>query len=838
MPGAAHRPYFKSSIVQLEGLFKQALSDLDILRTLDRELSYRSTVRAAKLRSKISDQLTRLSAGQVEEAVDEQSGNGFEEPSAAALTGAPDKARPESPENSRPGQDQPVAEVVIEPADDLGDLPSFSMPKTANEPTAVLAAWIALEALSPQTYRRPDDLVAGDRRCVADLTKGRVPWETRENSRPRKRLYYQIVLGSIPMGRATEDLVKAFGDDEERNDRVREKAAIGAILVDKNGLIVEENGIAVSSFAWALPLALKLNLGCLGAWPTIEAKIITKLEKIIRRVDREGRPVPLDLKTIEEAYRWLVTQFDLPDHLVEPPTFALRVYHYYKARNPPEATLLNSFYLGDLARGITLVNENAAPAGLKRYLGIDWPRKAFDLLNNQVALERAVAPAMTPAARWPSPGGHPLVMLQQAAVNLARSDLTNTEGLIAVNGPPGTGKTTLLRDIVAACVLDRAMAMTAFEDPEKAFTPSGQKMAAGEKAFFHLYALNPSLRGHEVLVASSNNKAVENISKELPTTKAINRTTDELSYFNSISDLVHELREAIDSDDSDAMAIPAETWGLIAAVLGNARNRAAFQQSFWWHDDRGFRIYLKAAKGDSVVRELVDPDTGKIRRRTPAVVHLEKPPSPSEAKAKWSKARTKLLTLKREVDNELKALENIRQLCLRLHDARRELDKTEIDVKTLVSKLPALEVSIAQAQDHVVGTRAKHNQSVADLHRHRKLRPNFFARIFRTRSWQAWSSVNILLIDVELVAGRQLNIAEQASEEAAKALKTFQRAAWLPRDKTWLNFHKAWKRSAARSEADLLTSSFLLSVIRLLISRPHGFLIAYIRSARISSLRP
>ena len=90
---------------------------------------------------------------------------------------------------------------------------------------------------------------------------------------------------------------------------------------------------------------------------------------------------------------------------------------------------------------------------------------------------------------------------------------------------------------------------------------------------------HPILKGHEILVASSNNKAVENVSKEPPAAKAIGRSPNDMSYFRSVSDLAHGSPKAEDGNDEDNNIAPepVETWGLIAAVLGNARNQAAFQ---------------------------------------------------------------------------------------------------------------------------------------------------------------------------------------------------------------------------------------------------------------------
>jgi len=748
---ATIRPYFKLSISDLESIFEAAHSEKAICQALVDELSHRSTDRAATLLKKIQKTLKEVRTEELTPS------------STLSKASAPSNPLPQSSESASP----PARTSEPLPANPVQRTqPQKAAPAVTNKPANILSAWTALEALSPQTYRRPADLANGDTRCVAEIDGNELPWLRGERSRPKQQLYYQVILGSVFVDRATDELIKAFGEDEERGRKEREKAALAAVLVDRNGMLLEENAVAISSFGWALPIALTGDLAGLGAWTTVERGLVDELTKKLTRKDSNGDPMPLDMATLQKAFLWLIETLKLPSGLYEEPSFVLRVFHYFKSKNPPEVALLNSFFLEDLGRASKLLQTSSLNPVLQRYLGAEHVPYSPNLLETPALIEELIAPAITPATRWPAPGGHPLVTLQQAAVNAAKNELAGSKvGIVAVNGPPGTGKTTLLRDVVASCVFERASAMARFDDPTAAFKTTGQKIAAGDRAFLHLYSLDGSLKGHEVLVASSNNKAVENVSKELPALKAIGR---EFAYFKTISDQLLSTR----SDDGEVVA-GEPTWGLIAAVLGNAQNRYLFQQALWWDDDRSLRLYLKAAKGDSVVREVTDDSGRVIDRKVPKVIEEESPPSPEEAKVNWHKARTRFTALQKEVETSLRALETVRQTCLKLSPSREAARLAQEAFDSAASEKARLDsISVAAmnerkaAEARVQTARQQKQQALVE-------RPGWLHRLFNTQRMQRWklfyAPLGTALVDAENRSAEAIAVHKAAEQRYQQA---------------------------------------------------------------------
>ena len=141
-----------------------------------------------------------------------------------------------------------------------------------------------------------------------------------------------------------------------------------------------------------------------------------------------------------------------------------------------------------------------------------------------------------PIAKWPS--RYMPALMQQVAINFAVSNKSRgifekNGHIFSVNGPPGTGKTTLLKEIIANNIVEKAIVLSKYKEPNDAFSrvkftggnydgAYAQPINGGDSPFPAWYRFKDDcINDYGILVTSCNNTAVENITKELPVESGI-----------------------------------------------------------------------------------------------------------------------------------------------------------------------------------------------------------------------------------------------------------------------------------------------------------------------------
>jgi hypothetical protein len=469
----------------------------------------------------------------------------------------------------------------------------------SDERAEVLRFWRAIELFSPQAVPEisPDE-------WVEDVKEtGLLPWEAghplgnielRDNQVWRHTVYG----GLFDLEKVRNLLEDAFGKDPESFDARRPgiTALFAATFTDEGRPLLGTEEFA--SCAWATgrlfdPGPTKTEW--LNGFEEAEAACRMEFLGTVSPSEHDARAAelsaqghevgrPVDTRTLYALIDFVIERFNIQAAL---DSKGLRVKSVLIGRkrefSVDGSDFLNSFFATDLAK---VADADSHGAALTAYL--NGPASEADRVNLRArpdVVDHHVAPDCTPSGRWPANPGQPLALSQQFAINTILGVLEQQPGLFAVNGPPGTGKTTMLRELIAAVVVKRAIRLAELDKPEDAFRTcyhwkSGNYMRT-------IWEWDQKLTGFEIIVASSNNGAVENISKEIPGRNAID--CEDASYYPELATAV------LNSDTDPAQKIDA--WGMVAARLGRKSNRIKFANAFWFGDKeagvKGFQDILK-----------------------------------------------------------------------------------------------------------------------------------------------------------------------------------------------------------------------------------------------------
>lgn len=531
----------------------------------------------------------------------------------------------------------------------------------------VLNYWLDVEALTPLGAEDDREEDEKDRAVARHVPKQPLPWADPGFAETDVTHSHIVRFGIFGLERYHRDIVAALqvspaaDHDLGPGPPARKFGFSGAFVVDTAGMALPEtlkmapSGMAFQRLVSGTPFDLDEALTMLqSGMAGLYASMVERYAGDTRRTDAEF------IETLrQECVRTLTWLAGVPGSVpraivrssrtgwLEPVTKrrvvagATKVVTERKPRrHTPQPLMVDSFFIDDVRLVLRKVRLDQGGLVLPYVRGV---AERIDCTTKEFMRSGCTA-ATHPAARWPAK--HDLSLMQQMAVDTIGCRL-RSGGLASVNGPPGTGKTTLLMDIVADVVARRALAMCEFATPARAFTRKRDYQA-----------LHASLCDHLIVIASSNNGAVENVTRELPNDEKVDLTLfDGFEYLQAAAQmlLTPPARKAGDGNSSGAdenedeeddaeeadTSRPPRAWGSISAALGKMAHRGRY-----------VRLMNHTEK---------DPVTGRLKSTSSNVFELLRRERDTPTVGSWDDERAAFKTAWAEVERlaaEIDALDD------------------------------------------------------------------------------------------------------------------------------------------------------------------------------------